>query len=172
MRANRHKITKYCAYALLLILCFALQNARGVLPSLWGAKTDVMPFIVAAIALYDGPFAAGSYGFAAGILTSVHSPVIEGLSALYLLLFGVAFGVFGQLYIRKIAPAALLGGAACIAVQSVARYIFYYRLVYSVTLDYAVLLLVGELTLSILPGIVMYYVIRGVHRRFAEADTL
>ena len=170
MRTRRHKTIKYCAYGLILLASFVLQNARGTSVSLLGASVDAIPFLVASIALFEGPYVAGAVGFAGGILASIHSPVIEGLSALYFGLFGIAFGYLGAVYMRKVLFAALLGGGACIIVQGMCRFVFYYYLVYQMGIVSGALQLAAELVLSALPGILIFYIVRALSRRFSEAD--
>lgn len=168
MHINKHKALKLCAYALLLIAVFALQSANGTAITLWGAKLDATPFLVAAIALFEGPYVGGAFGFAAGLLASIHSPMVEGLSALYLGLFGIAFGYLGAMYMRRMLVAGLLGGLGCIALQGVVRYVFYSRLIYGLPISRGAELLLGELLLAVGPGIIVFYIIRGLHRRFTE----
>lgn len=171
MQTGRHRTIKYCAYALVMLVFFILQHSRGTSISLFGASADSLPFIIAAIALFDGPYVAGSFGFAAGLMASLHSPVLEGLSALYMGLFGVAFGLLGALYMRRVLVGALIGGSLCLLVQGACRYFFYFRLVYDVNIAAGAINIAAELALSILPGIVVFYIIRALNRRFSEQET-
>jgi len=157
---------KYSAYALVLLALFILQSARGTSISLMRVSVNVMPFFVASVALYEGPYAAGTLGFFAGLLVSVHSLLIEGLSALYLGLFGVIFGWFGAKYMRKVLPSALLGGALCLGVSWLTRYVFYYSLVYSIPLKAGFGQLLWELLLSVPFGAGVFFIVRAMNRRF------
>ena len=69
IRSDKYLFLKYGSYALLMLGFFLLQSSRGTAISLWGAAVDALPFFVAAVALLDGPYAGGAFGFAAGVLT-------------------------------------------------------------------------------------------------------
>ena len=43
-------------YALVLLLFYVLQTARGTRLHVFGATPDLMPFFLAAIALFEGPY--------------------------------------------------------------------------------------------------------------------
>ena len=130
IRSDRYSFLKYGSYALLMLGLFLLQSSRGTALWLWGASVDVLPFFVAATALMDGPYAGGAFGFAAGVLASLNTPGVEGFSSLYLSLFGVLFGLFGACYLRNILFSALSGGALCMTLQSLFRYVFHDLLFY------------------------------------------
>jgi len=168
MGSQKHRIIKQCAYALLIMLAFVAQNARGLPTALMGGRLDMLPVLVAAIALFEGPYTGGALGFFAGLLLAIHSPMVEGLSALYLGLFGIGFGILGSGWLRRVCPAALIGGLSAIALQGVVRYVFYSRMVYGLMLADVWQPLVGELLLAVLPGIGAFYLVRGLHRRFSE----
>ena len=68
IRSDRYVWLKYGSYALLLLGFFVLQSSRGTALWLGGATVNVLPFLVAAVALLDGPYAGGSFGFAGGVL--------------------------------------------------------------------------------------------------------
>lgn len=170
-RAQRYALWKYGSYALCMLALFLLQSSRGTGLRLWGASLNALPFLVSAAALLDGPYAGGSFGFACGILLALNSTGLEGLSALYLTLFGVLFGLFGEEYLRPVIPSALMGGLLCMGIQAVFRYFFVYLLVYSAGSGYALRQFCGELLLSVPVGTGVWFVTRQIHRRFTE-DTL
>ena len=168
MGGQKHRIIKQCAYALLIILASVVQNTRGLPTTLMGGRLDMLPVLVASIALFEGPYTGGALGFFAGLLLAIHSPMVEGLSALYLGLFGIGFGILGSGWLRRVCPAALLGGLCCIALQGLVRYVFYSRMVYGLALADVWQPLLGGLLLAVLPGIGAFYLVRGLHRRFSE----
>lgn len=167
---RKYKTIKYCAYALVMILCFVLQSARGTALSLWGGGINVLPYLVAAIALFDGPYAGGSFGFFAGLLLSLSSMVIEGLVAMAMGLFGIAFGQFGRMYLRQVLPSVLLGGLLYSIIHGLCRYIFYYALVHGISPVYGLQSLLGEVLLSLLPGAAMFFIVRAIRNRFMESE--
>ena len=167
---RKYKTIKYCAYALVMIACFVLQSARGTAISLWGGGINALPYLVAAIALFDGPYAGGSFGFFAGLLLSINSMVIEGLVAMAMGLFGAFFGHFGRIYLRQVLPSVLLGGLGYSLFHGGCRYLFYYALVHGISPVYGLQSLLGEVLLSLLPGAAMFFIVRAIKSRFTEGE--
>ncbi len=167
-RAQRYALLKNGGYALLLLALFLLQSSRGTALRLWGASANALPFFVAAVALLEGPYAGGCFGFVCGGLLALNGTGLEGLTSLYLVLFGVLFGLFGEEYLRPVIPSALAGGLLCMGIQAVFRYVFVYLLVYSAGPGYALRQFCGELLLSLPLGVGVWFVVRLIHRRFTE----
>lgn len=168
IRSDRYSFLKYGSYALLMLGLFLLQSSRGTALWLWGASVDVLPFFVAATALTDGPYAGGAFGFVAGVLASLNTPGVEGFSSLYLSLFGVLFGLFGACYLRNILFSALSGGALCMTLQSLFRYVFHDLLFYGMGPAEALAALGTRMLLSLPVGALAYLLLRAIHRRFTE----
>ena len=148
MNEHKNDIVKYCAYSLLLLALYVLQTARGTSLSLWGLQLDVIPFFVVTLALFEGPYGAGSLGFAAGLLCAVGSPVLDGLLALYYGVLGVLATVF----------------------KGVIGYLFYYALFFNAPAGRAALLLLGDCAVSLLPAALVFFIVRAIYLRFAEKD--
>lgn len=171
IRSDRYTWLKYGSYALLMLGFFVLQSARGTAFWLNGATVNALPFVVASVALLDGPYAGGAFGFAGGVLLSLNSPGVEGFSSLSLGLFGILFGLFGTYYLRNILFSALAGGLVCVAVESFFRYIFHDLLIYGMGLPQAMGLFGRQLLLSLPAGALAYALVFLIHRRFTEETT-
>lgn len=169
-RTGREPFAKYGSYALLMLGVFLLQSSRGTAIGFWGARLDAMPFLVAAIALLDGPYAGGCFGFAAGTLLQLNNLTAEGLNALYLGLFGVLFGLFGLYYLRPVVLSAMGGGLVCLTVRALFRYVFYYLLVFNAGPAMALTQFAGELVMDIPAGILCWLAVRRIHRHFTEEN--
>ncbi|MBR5390655.1 MAG: hypothetical protein IK141_05090 [Clostridia bacterium] len=167
-RSQRYALVKYGSYALLMLGLFLLQSSRGTRLCLWGGVWNMTPFFVASVALLEGPYAGGGFGFAAGMLLAVNSTAPEGLSALLLSLFGILFGLFGAEYLRPVILSALSGGLICMTVQAVLRYLFYDLPVYRAGLAWALRQFAGELILALPAGALVWLIVRRLHRRFSE----
>ncbi len=170
MTQSRKKLIKYMAYALILLIVHTMENARGLSVTLWGATVNAVPFLIASVALFDGPYAGGVLGFMAGLVAAIGSPMVEGVAAMYLGLFGVSFGYLGGEYMRAVLPSAMLGGAVCIALNGVIRYVFYYWLVFSVNLGFGLRAILAELALSALPGAVMFFAVRFIGQKLSRGE--
>ena len=108
-------LIKTAIYGLLAVILLVLQSSRSIGASLWSASANFMPFLVAALALYENPYMAGGIGFFAGMLLSVHSPTIEGLASIWLGIFGVAYAYLAEVFFRNNIVLSILGGMGCLA---------------------------------------------------------
>lgn len=167
-REEKIQAAKYAVYGVVMLLTAVLCAARGVSPQLWGARMNPLPFLLCAIALYDGPYVGAGFGLFAGMLVSLHSLMAEGLASLYLGLFGLGFGIIAVIWLRPIVPNAILGGLICIALQGVGRYLFYQGLVYGIPVGQSALQLAGEALLALVPGLLLCLLIRKIHTKFEE----
>ncbi len=167
-REEKLRTVKYAVYAAVMLLAFVLCAARGVMPQLWGARMNPLPFLLCIIALYEGPYVGAGFGLFAGLLVSLHSLTAEGLSSLYLGLFGLVFGLMATIWLRPILLNALLGGLLCIALQGAGRYLFYHGLVYGVSLGQSALQVAGEMLLALVPGLLLCLMVQKIHIKFQE----
>ena len=165
---DRITFLKYFGYVCLMLAAYLLQSARTTGLWLLGGRCNILPFLVVCIALLEGPMAGGGFGFFAGTLLSLNSLSIEGLYALYLALFGILFGAFAAYYLRPILLTELAGGSACLAVLSVFRYFFVYKLIYGTGLESALFELVGGLLLSLPFGALCWLVTKKIHTALTE----
>ena len=168
IHSDRYTVLKHSGYALLMLALFVLQSSRGTAIHLWGATVNVMPFFVAAVALLDGPYAGGSFGFFAGVLLTLNATGVEGFGSLGLGLFGVGFGLFGAYYLRTVILSTLSGGVLYMVLETLFRYVFYDLLVYGMSLTEELLAFCAQLALSLPAGALTYLLIRAIHRRFTE----
>ena len=122
------------------------------------------------LALFEGPYGAGSLGFAAGLLCAVGSPVLDGLLALYYGVLGVLCGMFALRYMRRVLPSALLLGLLATVFKGVIGYLFYYALFFNAPAGRAALLLLGDCAVSLLPAALVFFIVRAIYLRFAEKD--
>lgn len=167
---NSTAVTKYGAYSLLLILTFVLENSRGLSVELFGGGIRTAPFIIVAIAAFEGPFAAGILGFAAGIMESIHSPFLEGLISAEYVLYIAVFGFLSERYLRPVLSTVMLGSVIFMTINSLVHHVFYYGLVHNLTFLQGMQHMFFEILLSLVPGGVMFFFVRRIHRRFSPND--
>ena len=167
-RSEKIQAMKYVVYALLMLVAFVLCSARGIMPRLWGATMNPMPFLVCAIALYEGPYVGAGFGLGAGLLVSLHSLMVEGLASLYLGLVGLGFGLIAVVWLRQIVLNAMLGGVLCFLVQGIGRYLFYHGLVFGVPFRQDAQLIAGELLLALIPGLILCLLVKKIYNKFRE----
>ena len=163
-------IIKSLVYGVFAVILLVLQSSRATGITLWSASANFIPFLVTSLALYENPYMAGGIGFFAGLLLSVHSPTIEGLASLYWGLFGVAYAYLAEVFFRNNIVLSMIGGVGCLAFGEICKYIFYYMLVYGVSLGTGLLTLAGSLILSAPAGILVCFAVRFISRKFSEDE--
>ena len=163
-------LIKVVVYSALAVILLVLQSSRTTGASLWSASANLMPFLVAALALYENPYMAGGIGFFAGLLLSVHSSTIEGLAAIWLAIFGVAYAYLAEVFFRNNIVLSIVGGIGCLAFGEICKHVFYYMLVYGVSLTTGLLTLAGSLILSVPFGVVVCFAVRFISRKFSEDE--
>ena len=92
---DKRRVGKILCYLLLLTAFYVLSAARGVLYGMGLPTVNALPFLVAAIAFFEGPYTGGCMGFYSGLLLSISSSTMEGAETLILALFGVLCGSVG-----------------------------------------------------------------------------
>ena len=166
--SDRYTFLKYGSYALLMLGLFVLQSARGTALFLAGMSVNALPFFVAAVALLEGPYAGGTYGFICGVLLSLNSLNVEGFASLWLGLFGVIFGMLGAHYLRPVILSALAGGVLCMMPEAFFRYVFRELLRYGMGPGEALVQLGASLLLSLPAGALTWLAAKAICRRFSE----
>ena len=166
-------------HALRLLLYLAAVTAFYVVfaavGSVWGGAAgaiNILPFLTAAIAFYDGPYTGGAFGFYGGMLMSLASTTVDGADALILGLFGIVCGSLGVVFMRRILPSVIYCGTVLLALRGVIS-ATYYRLFYAIPFTRVLLSYVVIILVSLAPGAAGYFVIRAIHGRFSgEEDIL
>ena len=97
---------------LLLILALVLQVSAAGAIGLDGARVDLVPLVVAAIALYGGSITGAAAGFAMGVLLDVATGQVMGISSLVLTAMGYGVGRFRELRDPAHGLTAIAVGAA------------------------------------------------------------
>lgn len=166
---DKKKALKVLSYLLSLTVFYIFSTARGMLVDVDFASINALPFLVAAIAFYDGPYMGGCMGLYSGLLLSVSSATAEGLEALSMTLFGIFCGTVGVLFMRRFLLSILCCGSVLLTLRGAVSAV-YYSLFYAIPFSSIFLGHLRILLISILPGVLGYFLIKAIHRRFSEAD--
>ena len=166
---DRKKAGKILCDLLCLTAFYILSSARGVLSNVDFATVNAMPFLVAAIAFYEGPYVGGCMGFYAGMLLSLSSTTVEGAEALVMAVFGVLCGSVGVLFMRRFLLSILCCGAVLLTLRGAVSAV-YYNLFYAIPFNSIFAGYLRILAISLLPGVLGYFVIKAIHRRFSEVE--
>ncbi len=158
---------RIASYALVLIVLYLLQFSRGLPLRFRGAQVDFLPFFIAALALFEGPWMGAGFGFAAGLLCSLGGGT-EGLLALYYGLCGLCVGYFSSTYLRRVYPSALLSGAFILLLHDTILFYFYYALLYRARYAAGLEIMGLRLLISAVLSAPVYLILRKIHSRFEE----
>lgn len=162
---------KIALYTVILVVLFVLESANGLPVRVLGQRIDILPFAVASVALLDGPVEGAAVGLLAGALYDLGFGGAEGLYALYYLLTGIAAGLLGQRFLRRVYPSALLLGTGMMLLLGLWR--FFLIWVFGRTSEPLLYLqsMSGQTLVAALFSPIAYLAVRTVSRRFVKTDT-
>jgi rod shape-determining protein MreD len=83
--------------AILLLVCVVLQISAVGQIGVLGSSADLVPLVVAAVALYGGSITGAAFGFAMGLLLDLATGQAMGVSSLVLTAVGYSVGRFREL---------------------------------------------------------------------------
>lgn len=166
---DKKKALKVLGYLLCMTTFYILSTARGILSNIHFATVNVMPFLVAAIAFYDGPYMGGCMGVYGGMLLSLSSSTVEGAEALVMACFGILCGTVGVLFMRRFLLSILCCGALFLAVRGAVSAV-YYSLFHTIPFTSIFVGYLRILAISLLPGALGYFLIKKIHRRTSEVE--
>lgn len=170
MQTKKNVRRRIALYLLLLLILYLLQFSRGTRLRLWGVSPDLIPFFLAAVALFEGPYIGCAMGFTAGLLTAVNSGAPEGLLALYYGLGCLGAGQFTARHMRRTLPAALLCGAVLSSVKTLLTFFFFYALVYRAHSLGALVRSGYSLLFSMVLAPLIYLAVKKIYNRFTEEE--
>lgn len=157
---------KHCAYALMLLLLFLIQEAPSV--TLFGVRGVPVAGLFVAVAMLEDEMAGAFFGLAAGILCDTASAQVFGVASVLFLVLGCTVGLLVMYMVNSCPRSALLmSGTAGLLYGLVTHYLLYGFW------DYAgsgVLLLTQTLPSALLTagwGFLLYYAVRGVRDAIA-----
>ncbi|MGE4549487.1 MAG: rod shape-determining protein MreD [Intestinibacillus sp.] len=166
MQRERIPALKIVIYAALLVLLFLLETANGMPVRVFGIRADVLPCVMAAVALTDGPVEGCIIGILTGVLYDAGFAGAEGLYPLYFMLFGTAAGFFSQRYLRRIFPSMLLLTASAMLLLDLLRYGFSLLTGKNGPFLLFFQAACGETLIAAAFSPVVYLIVRAVSRRF------
>ena len=97
MQRERISIPKIVLYIVVALLLYVLQSSWFGMWSIRGYHLDLMPALVAAAALLDGPAEGVIVGVAVGLFYDLGFVGIDGLYPLFFILFGLVAGAMSRL---------------------------------------------------------------------------
>ena len=169
LNANRRQAFKIAAYIALFTVFYIVTSARGMVGAYWLVSVNAMPFLVGAAAFFEGPYWGGSLGFYGGLLMSLSSATVEGAEALIMGLFGVFCGSVAVMVMRRLPISVLSCGTGLLILRGIIS-ATYYRLFYGLPMVEILINSGKMIVLSLLPGLIAYYAVAALHKRFKKDD--
>lgn len=166
MQRERISILKIITYAALLVLLHLVETSSGVHWRILGFRLDVLPAVMAAVALLDGPVEGVILGLITGVLYDIGFTGTEGMYPLYFMLFGVGAGLFSHRYLRKIFPSMLLITACSMLFLDLFRYGFLVLMGTSSSFLIFMRMACGETLVTLIFTPAVYLAVRFISRRF------
>ena len=170
MRYVRQNYIKWSAYGFVLLLIFLVQSSYGLQLTLFGVHPNVIPFFLAALALYEGPACTAVIGLFAGFLCDLSITGVEGLYPLFFMVFSIVSGILAEKFLWKNIAAGILLGAVASILINVFQYVFYYAILYQTSFSLGAKLVLTELGVSVLLSPIVYVSVKLIHRHFAAYD--
>ena len=115
---NKPKYILYGIYAVILVLTAILQNSKGGMPEIFGARAFLLLPACVSIAMFEREIAAAVFGVFAGVLWDV-SLGSDGFNAFLLLLICATCSLLISHFMRNNILTALVLGAGSVAIYNV-----------------------------------------------------
>ena len=125
MQREQISFPKMILYVLFAVLFYVLQSSVIGTWSIRGFHLDLLPCIVAAAALCDGPMEGGVMGVVVGVLYDVGFVGMDGVYPIFFLLFGLVAGALSRLALSRNYVSMMLTSAAEMVILGLLRYFCY-----------------------------------------------
>lgn len=168
MQREQLSIPKIVLYILFALLVYALQTSLFGTWSIRGYHLDLLPALVAAAALMDGPVEGVILGVTVGLLYDVGFIGVDGLYPLFFLLFGFIAGEMSRLTLSGSYVSMLLMTAFEMIVLGLVRYFAYLLPQTGASFGLVLRQIIGGTLLSCLFCVVVYWPMQKLSRRFAD----
>ncbi len=124
MQGKRISTKRILLYFLLLLVIYVLETSAGLHMKIFGFRLDLLPAVVACVALCGGSTEGAVIGFLTGVLYDRIGVQIEGLYPAYFMLFAIFAGFLGAKYLKKTVSAAVILTIAAMGIQDAAKAVF------------------------------------------------
>lgn len=123
----RRKILKFFTYALVVFASYIIQTTPGMLEFMGVSPILVLPACIC-LAVYEGEFAGGIFGFFAGALCDCAAETVFGFNAFFYLIFCTAAGLFAIYFFRRSVMNVMLACLISMTLCSLIEFFFVYFL--------------------------------------------
>lgn len=168
MQRERISIPQIVLYLLLALILYVLQTSWFGTWSIRGYHLDLLPAIVAAAALLDGPVEGVILGVAVGLFYDLGFIGVDGLYPLFFMLFGLVAGALSRLALSGSYVSMLLVTAFEMIVLGLIRYFVYLLPQAGASFLLVLQQIVGGTLLTCVFCFIVYFPMRKISRIFAD----
>lgn len=161
----RTKIIKYTLYFLLLFFAYIIQSTPGLL-DFYGAKAMLVIPVCVCVAVCEGEFAGGIFGFLAGLFCDSSATTVFGFNAFILTVVCAVIGLAAIYLFRRSPINVMLVGFCAVFARAFSEFFFSYVLFgYSGLERFFYWELMPETVFTSLFVLPYYFLIRYIHTR-------
>lgn len=168
MQREQISIPKILLYILAVLLLYVLQTSWFGTWSIRGYHLDLLPALVAAAALLDGPTEGVIVGVAVGLFYDLGFIGIDGLYPLFFMLFGLIAGAMSRLTLSGSYVSMLLMTAVEMLVLGLVRYFVYLLPQAGASFLLVLQQIVGGTLLTCIFCFIVYLPMRRISRIFTD----
>ena len=162
----RKKLLKFFVYALIVFSAYIIQTTPGLLEFCGVKPILVLPACIC-IAVFEGEFAGGLFGFFAGLFCDSASETVFGFNALVFLVFCAAIGLSTIYIFRRSTMNIMLLCLAAVFLRSSLEYFFNFILYGYENLEpFFYLNIAPQIVLSSLFSLPFCVLFRWLHKKF------
>lgn len=123
----RRKILKFFVYAVIVFASYVIQSTPGLFEFQGISPMLVLPACIC-LAVYEGEFAGGLFGFFAGLFCDSAAETVFGFNALFYMVLCAAAGLFAIYYFRRSNMNVMLICLGALFLSSVLEFFFVFVL--------------------------------------------
>lgn len=168
MQREQISIPKILLYILAVLLLYVLQTSWFGTWSIRGYHLDLLPALVAAAALLDGPTEGVIVGVAVGLFYDLGFIGVDGLYPLFFMLFGLIAGAMSRLTLSGSYVSMLLMTAVEMLVLGLVRYFVYLLPQAGASFLLVLQQIVGGTLLTCIFCFIVYLPMRRISRIFTD----
>ncbi len=168
MQREQLSIPKILLYILFALLIYVLQTCLFGTWSIRGYHLDLLPALVAAAALLDGPVEGVIIGVTVGLFYDLGFIGIDGLYPLFFLIFGFIAGEMSRLTLSGSYVSMVLMTAFEMVVLGLVRYFAYLLPQTGASFGLVLRQIIGGTLLACLFCFIIYGSMQKISRRFAN----
>lgn len=169
---SRYNIPKWVLYSLVVVALAVLQLQVGALPRLFNVTPIFLIPAVISLSIFENETAGGIFGIVAGLLWDTGTGHAFGFNALFLMIMGLAAGLFVRLLFKKTAISAIFITAIFTFLHLFVTWFFFSYMTSKNGLAYSMINKILPTTLmTVVFTIPIYFLFKIIFKKMTAKDT-